>query len=84
MANNSTRVLDDYFDYYDYNYTFANETFLPYQDRPETYIVPTLFALIFIVGVVGELLLLYSNSIPFNIFPSDIFKRLLIGLFVVP
>ncbi|XP_039955533.1 neuropeptide CCHamide-1 receptor [Bactrocera tryoni] len=37
------------------NVTVVNETpFVPYVMRPETYIVPVLFALIFIVGVLGN------------------------------
>jgi hypothetical protein len=47
-----------------WNETFGNgssadgenldEAYVPYTDRPETYIVPVLFAIIFIVGVVGN------------------------------
>lgn len=34
----------------------GNETdgYVPYRDRPETYIVPVLFAIIFIIGVLGN------------------------------
>ncbi|XP_046969697.1 neuropeptide CCHamide-1 receptor-like [Vanessa cardui] len=39
----------------DYNDTFnISEPYKPYYERPETYIVPLLFALIFIIGVVGN------------------------------
>lgn len=31
-----------------------SEPYQPYNERPETYIVPLLFALIFIIGVVGN------------------------------
>lgn len=31
-----------------------SEPFQPYIERPETYIVPFIFALIFIIGVVGN------------------------------
>lgn len=39
------------------NFTFdtnVSEPYQPYYERPETYIVPTIFALIFVVGVVGN------------------------------
>nr|CAD7447567.1 unnamed protein product [Timema bartmani] len=36
-----------------------NETSLPYDARPETYIVPVVFALIFVVGVLGNGTLVY-------------------------
>ncbi|KAG7312061.1 Neuropeptide CCHamide-1 receptor [Plutella xylostella] len=34
--------------------TNASEPYQPYDERPETYIVPILFALIFVIGVVGN------------------------------
>lgn len=35
---------------------FANDTldYVPYSARPETYIVPILFAIIFVIGVMGN------------------------------
>lgn len=33
---------------------FTNDTYTPYSDRPETYIVPIVFAIIFVVGVLGN------------------------------
>lgn len=35
---------------------FMNESepYQPYYERPETYIVPIIFALIFVIGVVGN------------------------------
>lgn len=32
----------------------SNDTYTPYSDRPETYIVPIVFAIIFVVGVLGN------------------------------
>ncbi|KAG5882388.1 hypothetical protein JTB14_016670 [Gonioctena quinquepunctata] len=32
----------------------SNETFIPYDERPETYIIPVLFFLIFVIGVLGN------------------------------
>lgn len=32
----------------------SNEEFVPYENRPETYLVPILFSIIFIVGVLGN------------------------------
>jgi hypothetical protein len=65
--------------------------YLPYNVRPETYIVPVVFSLIFLVGVVGNGGLIYillrhksMRSIPntfiFNLAVGD----LLILLFTVP
>lgn len=31
-----------------------NDCYTPYAERPETYIVPVLFAIIFVVGVLGN------------------------------
>lgn len=42
------------------NFTFSSQAndseahYIPYESRPETYIVPILFAFIFIVGFVGN------------------------------
>ncbi|KAK7058728.1 7 transmembrane receptor (rhodopsin) [Halocaridina rubra] len=36
------------------NDTNATSDYIPYQERPETYIVPALFAIIFVVGVIGN------------------------------
>lgn len=43
----------------EYNETYddmmnGSEPYQPYYERPETYIVPLLFALIFVIGVVGN------------------------------
>lgn len=43
----------------DYNETYddmmnSSESYQPYYERPETYIVPLIFALIFVIGVVGN------------------------------
>nr|ALM88311.1 neuropeptide receptor A15 [Chilo suppressalis] len=42
----------------DYNFTLdmenRSEPYQPYYERPETYIVPLIFALIFVIGVVGN------------------------------
>ncbi|CAF4878906.1 unnamed protein product [Pieris macdunnoughi] len=43
--------MDDYNDSLIFNDT---ESYKPYSQRPETYIVPILFAFIFIIGVVGN------------------------------
>lgn len=32
----------------------TSEEFVPYENRPETYLVPLLFSIIFIVGVLGN------------------------------
>lgn len=32
----------------------VSHTYQPYYERPETYIVPLMFALIFVIGVVGN------------------------------
>ncbi|CAG7820855.1 unnamed protein product [Allacma fusca] len=32
----------------------SQEPYVPYSERPETYIVPVLFAIIFIIGVLGN------------------------------
>ncbi|XP_066967833.1 neuropeptide CCHamide-1 receptor-like [Macrobrachium rosenbergii] len=45
--------FSDDFDFLAVNGTNASE-YVPYEERPETYIVPVLFALIFIVGVIGN------------------------------
>lgn len=46
MANNiSTNITLSINDYYDYS------------DRPETYIVPALFAIIFVIGMIGNVTL---------------------------
>lgn len=39
----------------EFYYTTTTETpFQPYEHRPETYMVPIIFGLIFIVGVIGN------------------------------
>ncbi|CAD0202469.1 unnamed protein product [Chrysodeixis includens] len=43
----------------EYNETYddmanRSESYQPYYERPETYIVPLIFALIFVIGVVGN------------------------------
>ena len=38
----------------DYYYGNSTEDFVPYSSRPETYIVPFVFAIIFVIGVVGN------------------------------
>jgi hypothetical protein len=65
--------------------------YIEYKDRPETYIVPILFALIFLVGVVGNGSLIYvlcrhksmrsvPNTFIFNLALGD----LLVLIFAVP
>ena len=50
---------------FDFNQTLFNESqsqlanvtevpYIPYESRPETYIIPIVFALIFIIGVIGN------------------------------
>lgn len=46
--NNSVDGVDSYAG------AAENETYVPYSQRPETYIVPVVFALIFLVGVIGN------------------------------
>lgn len=60
MAKNKTNLL------FDFNQTlFLNDSqvqlsnatevpYIPYESRPETYIIPIVFALIFIIGVIGN------------------------------
>ena len=68
-----------------------DQKYLPYEERPETYIVPVIFALIFLVGVVGNGGLIYillrhksMRSIP-NIYILNLaVGDLLILLFTVP
>jgi len=45
-----------YGDNYSDSYYYGNgtEDFVPYSSRPETYIVPFVFAVIFVIGVVGN------------------------------
>lgn len=37
-----------------FNKTYIFAEYVPYEERPETYIVTVLFAIIFIVGVMGN------------------------------
>ena len=68
-----------------------DDVYLPYNERPETYIVPVVFGIIFLVGVIGNGCLIYillrhksMRSIPntfiFNLALGDLF----ILLFTVP
>ena len=42
------------------NFSLLNETaYIPYELRPETYVVPILFALIFVIGLIGNGTLIY-------------------------
>ena len=68
------------------------EKYLPYEKRPETYIVPVIFGIIFLVGVTGNGGLIYillhhksmMRSIP-NIYILNLaVGDLLILLFMVP
>ena len=67
------------------------EKYLPYEKRPETYIVPVIFGIIFLVGVTGNGGLIYillrhksMRSIP-NIYTLNLaVGDLLILLFTVP
>lgn len=67
------------------------EGYIEYKDRPETYIVPIVFAIIFLVGVIGNGSLIYvlcrhksmrsvPNTFIFNLALGD----LLILIFTVP
>ena len=49
-------VIIDYLNKTNTSQMSGNETdgYVPYSDRPETYIVPVLFAIIFIIGVLGN------------------------------
>ncbi|XP_075980121.1 neuropeptide CCHamide-1 receptor-like [Anticarsia gemmatalis] len=45
--------MEEYNDTYD-DMLNSSESYQPYYERPETYIVPLIFALIFVIGVVGN------------------------------
>ena len=68
-----------------------DQKYLPYEERPETYIVPVIFALIFLVGVTGNGGLIYillrhksMRSIPNIYILNLVVGDLLILLFTVP
>jgi bombesin-like receptor 3 len=63
--------------------TSANATadYVPYEERPETYIVPTLFAIIFIVGVLGNgaLILIFARHRRMRNVPNTYIFSLALG-----
>ncbi|GAB0089529.1 neuropeptide CCHamide-2 receptor [Sergentomyia squamirostris] len=53
-GRNDTSLGDQMFTSQQPNTTEYNEDYTPYSDRPETYIVPVVFSIIFVVGVLGN------------------------------
>ncbi|CAN8017846.1 unnamed protein product [Ixodes persulcatus] len=62
-----------------------SEEFVPYEQRLETYVVPTLFALIFIVGLLGNgtLILVFIRNRTMRSVPNIYIMSLSIGDFIV-
>lgn len=62
-----------------------SEEFVPYEQRLETYIVPTLFALIFLVGVIGNgtLIFVFIRHRTMRSVPNIYIMSLSIGDFIV-
>lgn len=78
-------TADDIFNISIDNTTFETESnrsgYIPYAERPETYIVPIIFSLILIVGVVGNgvlILILLCDSSMRNV-PNTYVLSLAIG-----
>lgn len=68
-----------------------NQTYIPYSDRPETYIIPVVFAVIFVAGVLGNgtLILIFVRHRNMRTGPNTYILSLAVGdllviLIVVP
>ncbi|XP_074038675.1 neuropeptide CCHamide-1 receptor [Leptinotarsa decemlineata] len=57
MSSSSTTSIQEYVQnttIINDSFQMLNESVMPYEDRPETYIIPVLFFVIFVIGVMGN------------------------------
>ncbi|GIY20619.1 neuropeptide CCHamide-1 receptor [Caerostris darwini] len=70
----------------DLNHTLEdNDAYIPYESRPETYIVPSVFAVIFFIGLIGNgtLVLIFIRNKFMRSIPNTYIMSLAMGDFLV-